>query len=107
MPWKPWKRGGERFFEAELYRIKGELLLLRGDAEVDVEACLCRAFEIAQRQSAKSLELRAAVSLSRLRESQGKQAEARTMLTQTCGWFKEGFDTADFKTAQTLLNDLS
>ena len=101
------ERGGERFFEAELYRIKGELLLLRGDAEVDAEECLCRAFEIAQRQSAKSLELRAAVSLSRLRESQGKQAEARTMLTQICGWFKEGFDTADFKTAQTLLNDLS
>ena len=101
------ERSGERFFEAELYRIKGELLLLRGDAEVEAEACLCRALEIARRQSAKSLELRAAVSLSRLRQTQGRQEEARSMLTQICGWFKEGFDTADFKSAKALLNDLA
>ncbi len=97
----------ERLFEAELYRIKGELLLLEGDAVSDAEVCFRRAFEIARRQNAKSLELRAAVSLSRLWQTQGRQEEARTMLSQVYGWFEEGFDTADLKLAKALLNELS
>lgn len=103
------EKRGDRFFEAELYRIKGELLLLRSEAEakVDVEVCFRRAIEIAQRQCAKSLELRAAVSLSRLWQKQGKKVEARTLLAEIYGWFKEGFDTADLKAANALLNELA
>jgi predicted ATPase/class 3 adenylate cyclase len=103
------EKRGDRFFEAELYRIKGELLLLRSEAEakVDVEVCFRRAIEIAQRQCAKSLELRAAVSLSRLWQKQGKKVEARTLLAEIYGWFKEGFDTADLKAANVLLNELA
>ena len=100
-------KSDERFFEAELYRIKGELLLLKGDAEADVEMCFRRAFEIAQRQRAKSLELRAAVSLSRLWQTQGKQEEARSLLTQVYGWFTEGFDTNDLMAAKVLIDELS
>jgi predicted ATPase len=96
-----------RFYEAELYRIKGELLLTQ--AAVDegaAEACFQNALRVARGQRAKSLELRAAMSLSRLWQSKGKNAEARQLLGEIYGWFTEGFDTADLKQAKALLEEL-
>ncbi|MBI2363428.1 MAG: hypothetical protein HYV01_00260 [Deltaproteobacteria bacterium] len=103
---------GIRFYEAELYRIKGELLLQSGVQNLEsrvqeAEACLRQGIEIARGQSAKSLELRAAMSLSRLWQRQGKKQEARTLLSEIYGWFTEGFDTADLKEAKALLQQLS
>jgi predicted ATPase len=104
----------ERAYEAELYRLKGQLTLkqygVRGpEAEVqrEAEACLHKAIEIARRQQAKSLELRAVMSLSRLWQQQGKKEEARQMLAKIYGWFSEGFDTADLKEAKALLEELT
>jgi predicted ATPase len=77
------------------------------DIEKEAEACFLKAIEIAQRQQAKSLELRATVSLARLWKSQGKRAEARQMLAEIYGWFTEGFDTADLQEAKALLDELS
>lgn len=99
---------GERFYEAELNRVKGELLL--GQAvpdEEQAEVCFQRGLEVARSQSAKSLELRAAMSLSRLWQRQGKQKDARQLLAEIYGWFTEGFDTADLKEAKELLEGLS
>ena len=73
----------------------------------EAEACFDKAIAIARRQGAKSLELRAVMSLSRLWQSQGKQAEARQMLAEIYGWFTEGFDTADLQEAKRLLEELS
>jgi len=73
----------------------------------EVEACFRQAIEIARRQGAKSLELRAVMSVRRLWQQQGKRAEARQMLAEVYGWFTEGFDTADLKEAQALLEELS
>ena len=98
---------GERFLEAEMHRLKGELLLEQGKAEHEAEECFCRALEVARRQSAKSLELRAVMSLSRLRQKQGKQEDAHEMLSEIYGWFTEGFGTADLKEAKALLEELS
>ncbi len=103
---------GEREYEAELYRLKGELLLqLRVKSEKlgvkEVEECFHQAIDIARRQSAKSLELRAATSLARLWQKQGKQKEARELLAPVYSWFTEGFDTADLKEAKALLDELS
>jgi predicted ATPase len=103
---------GGRWAEAELHRLKGELLL---PSEVqslesrvqEAEACFQKAIEVARRQSAKSLELRAAMSLSRLWQRQGKRDEARQLLGEIYGWFTEGFDTVDLQEAQTLLKELS
>jgi len=127
------ERTGERFYEAELYRLKGELLLMQAagrggsrtaptgisvlsDADAgatgrsplqdEAEACFHKAIEVARGQQAKSLELRAAVSLCRLWQGQGKREEARQMLQEIYGWFTEGFDTADLKEAGALLDDL-
>ncbi|MCI0528160.1 MAG: hypothetical protein L0Y56_12045, partial [Nitrospira sp.] len=126
-------KNGEHFYEAELYRLKGELLqkaeacpkssrrsrrqkaedkdllpsaycLLPSDSP---EACFRQAIDIARRQGAKSLELRAVMSLSRLLQKQDKQAEARQILGEIYNWFTEGFDTADLKEAKTLLEELS
>lgn len=131
----------ERWYEAELYRLKGELLLSRGDREPGSrgassftpapphlrtsaqntsapphlrtstqstpEECFHKAIEVARRQEAKSLELRAAMSLSRLWKSQGKKEEARKLLGEVYGWFTEGYDTKDLKEAKTLLEELS
>jgi predicted ATPase len=98
---------GERWWEAELYRLKGELLLaLSKENQAEVEACFCQAIDIARHQSAKSLELRAVMSLSRLWQKQGKQEEARQVLAEIYGWFTEGFDTADLQEAKTLLEEL-
>ncbi|MBI4639199.1 MAG: hypothetical protein HY731_00790 [Candidatus Tectomicrobia bacterium] len=71
------------------------------------EACFQQALDIARRQQAKSLELRAAVSMSRLWQSQGKKAEARKLLAEVYGWFTEGFETADLKEARALLEEIS
>ena len=83
---------------------KGWLLLARsGENQAEAEACFHQALEVARRQSAKSLELRAVMSLSRLWQQQGKIAEARQLLTEIYGWFTEGFDTKDLQEAKTLL----
>ena len=93
--------------EAELHRLKGELLLaLSPDNHVAVETCFHHALTIARHQEAKSLELRAATSLCRLWQRQGKPAAARALLTPIYGWFTEGFDTADLLEAKALLEDL-
>jgi predicted ATPase len=93
----------ERFWEAELYRLRGELLLKEGAACDDVEQCFHQAIAIARRQDAKSLELRAAMSLSCLRQKQGRKEEAGQVLAEIFSWFTEGFDTADLKEARVLL----
>jgi predicted ATPase len=99
----------ERNYEAELRRLKGELLLMRGD-EAEAEASLHQAIEVARQQQAKSWELRVVMSLCRLRHSHGsqeKKAEAHQMLAEIYNWFTEGFDTADLIEAKTLLEELS
>ncbi len=120
-------RTEERFYEAELYRIYGELALRAGAkakgqkgekanvapspdlpvAPSSPEECFYKAIEIAQRQQAKSLELRAAMSLSRLWQQQGKTKDAHQMLAEIYGWFTEGFDTKDLQDAKALLDELS
>jgi len=115
---------GERVWEAELYRLKGQLTLqkfqvssskfqvanpqpLALDPQAEAEECFQKAIEIARRQQAKSLELRAVMSLSRLWQQQGKKKEAHEMLSEIYGWFTEGFDTKDLQEAKALLNALS
>ena len=99
---------GERFYEVELYRIKGELLLKKPVTdEEQAEGCFQKALEVARSQSAKSLELRATMSLSRLWQKRGKQKEARQLLAEIYSWFTEGFDTADLKVAKALLEELA
>jgi class 3 adenylate cyclase/predicted ATPase len=116
------RKHGVRFYEAALYRLKGELLLQSGiqgpepgvftpDAkpqtlDAQAEACFLQALDVARRQQAKSWELRAAMSLSRLWQQQGKRAEARELLAPIHSWFTEGFDTPDLQEAKTLLEDL-
>ncbi len=99
-------RHGEHWWEPELHRLKGELLLLQGD-EARAEDSFQHAIEVARRQQAKSLELRATVSLCRLWRKQGKREEARQMLAEIYGWFTEGFDTPDLKEVKALLEELS
>lgn len=98
---------GERVYEAELYRLKGELLQKQATAMGAVEECFRHAVSVARQQSAKSLELRAVMSLSRLLKAQGKTTEARQMLTEIYAWFTEGFDTADLQEAKALLEALT
>jgi predicted ATPase len=98
----------ERYWEAELHRRKGELLLMKqGQKVVEAEECFRQALDTARRQQAKSLELRAAMSLSRLWQQHGKKEEAHQLLAEICGWFTEGFDTADLKEAKVLLEELA
>jgi predicted ATPase len=98
----------ERFWEAELCRLRGVLLLRQpGTPAAEAEACFQRALDIARRQEAKSLELRAAMSLSCLWQQQGKRAEAYELLAPIYGWFTEGFDTADLQEAKALLEELA
>jgi class 3 adenylate cyclase/predicted ATPase len=100
------ERNGERYWEAEIHRLKGELLLdSKGSSEA--ETCFRHAMNIARAQSAKSLELRAVTSLSRLLQEQGKKEEARQILAGIYGWFTEGFDTSDLRDAKALLDELS
>ena len=126
---------GERFYKAELYRLKGELLLnaergMRNDEQKtkkkgrasspihhssfsvlhseEAEECFQKAIEIARKQSAKLLELRATVSLSRLWQQQGKRKkDTHKLLADIYGWFTEGFDTKDLQEAKTLLEELT
>ena len=98
---------GERWCEAELYRLKGELLLQQAsDNSTEVESCFHQAIAIAQNQQAKSWELRAATSLARLWQQQGKREEAYDLLAPVYHWFSEGFDTADLQDAKALLDEL-
>ena len=102
------EESGERLWEAELYRLTGELLLHQTVPDAQhAEACFYQALATARRQQAKSLELRAAMSLARLWQRQGKRVEACRMLAEVYGWFSEGFDTADLREAQTLLDALT
>jgi hypothetical protein len=125
---------GERYCEADLYRLRGEFLIRQAeqgtartalpatallaesepggatDAQslcIEAETCLWHALDIARHQQAKSLELRAAMSLSRLWQQQGKRAAARALLVPIYGWFTEGFDTADLQDAKALLDALA
>jgi len=103
------ERTDERHWEAELHRIRGNLILLKatGDAEDRAETCFHRALGVSRRQQAKSLELRAAVSLADLWRRQGKSAKAHDLLAPIHGWFSEGFDTADLQAARALLEELN
>ena len=95
---------GARFWEAEVQRLTGELLLRQAvPDEEQAAACFQQALDAARRQQAKSLELRAAMSLARLWQQQGKRAAARDLLAPVYGWFAEGFDTADLQEAKALL----
>ncbi len=134
---------GERYYEAEVYRLKGELTLTQSrvqglgssvkasqsksrqvkasqdksevtspqhpapNPQAEAEACFLKAIEIARRQQAKSLELRAVMSLARLWQQQGKKEEARRMLAEIYNWFTEGFDTVDLQEAKMLLDQLT
>jgi class 3 adenylate cyclase/predicted ATPase len=98
---------GETFFAAEIARLEGETLRrLQGDECADVVAAFHRALEIAQGQAAKSLELRAAMALARLRRDKGEVTKARELLVPVYSWFTEGFDTADLRQAKALLDGL-
>jgi predicted ATPase len=98
---------GERYHEAEILRIKGDLLLAHPTPDhAHAETTFHEALEVARRQSAKSLELRAATSLARSWQRQGRQEEARALLQPVYDWFTEGFDTADLKDAKALLEEL-
>lgn len=104
--------GGARIWEAELHRVRGELLrrLLPdspgGASRLEVERCFLEALAVARRQQAKALELRAATSLARLRLGQDDRGDARQILSDVYGWFSEGFDTPDLTEARGLLTEL-
>ena len=98
---------GERHYEAEIYRLKGELLLQRpSNNATEAETCFHHALDLARNQQAKSWELRAATSLARLWYQQGKRQEAHDLLAPVYHWFTEGFDTADLQEAKALLDAL-
>jgi len=110
-------KNGERMYEAELYQLKGQLTLQKfqvssakfqvTNPQSEAEECFLKAIEIARRQQAKSLELRAVMNLARLWQQQGKSEEARQMLAEIYDWFTEGFDTADLQEAKALLEKLN
>jgi predicted ATPase len=98
----------ERWWAAEICRLRGVLLLRQPETpQAEAEAWLQRALDVARHQEAKALELRAAMSLARLWQQQGKQAEAHELLAPVYGWFTEGFDTADLQEAKALLEALA
>jgi predicted ATPase len=119
---------GERVYEAELHRLQGELLLRQAagagrpppaaaaaprpphpdpSGSVEAEACFRRALDVARRQGAKSLELRAALSLARLLRGRGQPAEGRRLLAEAFAWFTEGWDTPDLQDARSFLEELA
>ena len=100
------ERTDERWYEGELHRLKGEMLIATADRR-SAEPCFSCALATAQKQGAKFFELRAANSLARLWHDQGRHAEARDLLAPVYGWFTEGFDTLDLKEAKALLEALS
>jgi predicted ATPase len=103
-------RTGERISEAELYRVKGDLLIqatpAASNAWAEAESCFRQAIEVARHQQAKWWELRAAISLAGLLAKQSRRNEARTMLAEIYNWFTEGFDTAVLRSAKALLDEL-
>ena len=99
-------RSGECYYEAEIHRLRGELLLMQGD-EAKAESSFHKAVEKARKQSAKLWELRATVSLARLWQKQGKKEKARGRLAEIYGWFTEGFNTPDLEDAKALVEELS
>ncbi|HEV8718561.1 MAG TPA: hypothetical protein VGX03_37795, partial [Candidatus Binatia bacterium] len=117
------EKNGEHFYDAELYRLKGELVLQSGvrspeskplnpqsafpNPQLEAETCFLQALDIARQQQAKSLELRASVSLARVWHQQGKKDEARRLLAEIYGWFTEGFDAKDLQEAKALLDELA
>src|SRR5262249_46513947 len=99
---------GERYYEAEIHRLKGALLLQQSSSNhTEAEVCFHAALAIARTQQAKSFELRAATSLARLLQQQGKRQEANDLLAPVYGWFTEGFDTVDLQDAKVLLEALA
>jgi predicted ATPase len=100
------ERTGERWLAAELYRHKGQLLLRQGHSKA-AEELYRKALSIAREQGAKLWELRAAMSLARLRRDRGRRAEARDLLAPVYGWFSEGFATPDLNEAKELLDELA
>ncbi len=101
-------KGGQHYYDSELYRLKGTLLLSQSSENAaEAESSCHKALDIARRQQAKSLELRAATSLARLWQSQDKRQDAYDLLAPVYGWFTEGFDTADLQDAKTLIDELS
>ena len=98
----------ERWLEAEIHRMAGEIALLSPEPDVaKAQAYFERALEVARRQQAKSWELRTAMSLARLWRDQGRAQQARELLAPVYGWFTEGFDTRDLKEAKALLEELA
>jgi adenylate cyclase len=102
------EKTAERYYEAELYRLEGELRLAQADPDEDAaDACFRRAIQVARRQQARSLELRAATSLARLWQRRGKPEEAAQALSEICASFTEGFDAPDLKAARAVLDALA
>jgi predicted ATPase len=105
-------KSGERWWEAELYRVKGELLLAQkmpntASQEIEVEQYFQKALDVSRFQSAKSFELRAAISLGQLWKQQGRGDDALRLLQGVYNWFTEGFETADLREAKGLIEKLS
>jgi len=102
------ENGKERWCEAEVNRIAGEIALLSPEPDLEkAETYFGRALAVARDQRAKSWELRVAISMARLWRDQGRRDEARDVLTAVYGWFTEGFDTRDLKEAKVLLGTLA
>ena len=102
------KQTKERWYEAEVHRIAGEIALMSPERDAaKAEACFDQALAVARAQQAKSFELRAAISMARLWREQGKRDEARELLAPIHSWFTEGFDTVDLKQAKALLDELT
>jgi predicted ATPase len=97
----------ERWWEAHIYRVAGEIALARKSNTAKAETYFEQALAVARAQRTKSWELRAATSMARLWRDQGKRDEARELLAPVYGWFAEGFDTLDLKEAKALLDDLA
>ena len=99
---------GERWYEPELHRLKGALLLQQSAANhTEAQTCFHHALDLARAQQAKSFELRGATSLASLWQQQGKRAEAHQLLAEVYRWFTEGVDTADLQEAKALLDELA
>jgi predicted ATPase len=102
LPWPPWRQASRRRPRRSKHALLRHSVAQLGEAE----ACFQQALAVARRQQAKSLELRAAMSLARLWQRQGRRDEARQLLAEVYGWFTEGFDTADLQEAKALLETL-
>jgi adenylate cyclase len=103
----PDNKSDHLLYVAELYRLKGDLLLMQGNGADEVEACYRQAIDVARNQAAKSLELRATMSLCRLLQQQGRNGEGRQLLGELYGWFSEGFETQDLREAKALLTEIA